>query len=134
MKLTQFFLCIAAACLALLCASASAAGLVVITNPAVRLSDDDVRDVYLGEKQVAGSVKLVPVDNASAQAAFLAQVIKLDAGKYATAWTKKSFRDGLNPPAVKSSDAEVTDFVKRTPGAVGYVAAAPAGGGVNIVK
>ena len=131
-KLRRFHLHVAAACLAAICASAAAAGPVVITNPAVTLSGDDVRDVYLGEKQVAGSVKLVPVDNASAQAAFLADVIKLDATKYATAWTKKSFRDGLTAPAVKATDAEVIDFVKRTPGGVGYVGSAPPGG-VNVV-
>jgi len=119
---------------ALLAGAVEAEGPVIITHPGVTLSADDVRDVFLGEKQIASGVKLVPVDNAAEQPAFLAQVIKLDATKYATAWTKKSFRDGLNPPAVKSSDAEVADFVKRTPGAVGYVAAAPAGGGVNIVK
>jgi hypothetical protein len=119
--------------LGVISASAAADGPVVITHSAVTLSADDVRDVFLGEKQIAGRVKLVPVDNAAAQAAFLVQVMKLDAAKYATTWTKKSFRDGLNPPAVKATDAEVTDFVKRTPGAVGYVSAAPAGG-VNIVK
>ena len=119
--------------LCVLSASAAADGVVVITHPAVTLSADDVRDVFLGEKQIAGGVKLVPVDNATTQAAFLAQVMKLDAAKYATSWTKKSFRDGLNPPPVKATDAEVTDFVKRTPGAVGYVNAAP-GGGVNVVK
>ena len=118
---------------ALLSGASGAEGPVVITHPGVSIAADDVRDVFLGEKQVAGGVKLVPVDNAAEQAAFLAQVIKLDASKYATAWTKKSFRDGLNPPAVKSSDAEVIDFVKRTPGAVSYVGAAP-GAGVNIVK
>lgn len=122
-----------AACVFFAAAGAAAEGPVVITHPAVTLAADDVRDVFLGEKQVAGSVKLVPVDNAAAQPAFLAQVMKLDAAKYATTWTKKSFRDGLNPPAVKATDVEVIDFVKRTPGAVGYVSAAPAAG-VNIVR
>ena len=76
-----------------------------------------------------------PTDgNAAMQSTFLAQVIKLDAAKYATAWTKKSFRDGLNPPAVKSGDVEVADFVKRTPGAVGHVGSALDSAGVNIVK
>ncbi|HUL66182.1 MAG TPA: hypothetical protein VLW55_16375 [Burkholderiaceae bacterium] len=119
--------------LTVLCGTAAAEGPVMITNPAITLSADDVRDVYLGEKQMAGNVKLMPVENASAQAAFLAQMMKLDASKYATAWTKKSFRDGLTPPPVKSTDAEVIEFVKRTPGGVGYVGSAPAGG-VNVVK
>lgn len=134
MKTSAFHRLALAAVVALLGAPAHADGPTIITHPALNLSADDVRDVFLGERQVLGSVKLVPVDNAATQAAFLAQVMKLDAAKYATAWTKKSFRDGVNPPAVKSSDSEVADFVRRTPGAVGYVAAAPAGGGFNTVK
>jgi len=34
---------------------------------------------------------------------------------------------------VKATDAKVIEFVKRTPGGVGYVAAAP-GSGVNVVS
>jgi ABC-type phosphate transport system substrate-binding protein len=122
-----------AVCLVFVCGPAAADGLVVITNPAVSLSPDDVRDVFLGEEQIAGGIKLVPVDNASAQVACLSQVIRLNATKYAATWMKKSFRDGVNPPAVKATDAEVVEFVKRVPGAVGYVTTLP-GGGVNIVK
>ena len=122
-----------AVCLACLCGASAADGVVVITHPAVTLSPDDVRDVFLGEKQIADGIKLVPIDNASAQAAFLSQVVKLDPVKYAAAWTKKSFRDGVNPPAVKATDAEVVDFVKHVLGAVGYVTGAPPGG-VNVVK
>jgi ABC-type phosphate transport system substrate-binding protein len=58
--------------------------------------------------------------------------MQMDAAKYNNIWTKKSFRDGLTPPAVKSGDAEVTEFVKRTPGAVGYVSSTPAG--VKIIQ
>jgi len=108
------------------------AQVVAITHPSVTLTAEDLRDVFLGEKQLAGSTKLVPVDNASAQDLFLAKVVKLDVTKYTNAWTKKSFRDGLTPPAIKATDAEVIDFVKRTSGAVGYVNSAPSAG-VNII-
>lgn len=99
----------------------------VIANPGVEISAADVKEVYLGEKQLAGSVKLVPVDNAAIQADFLDKVVGMDAGKYSALWTKKGFRDGLAAPAVKSGDAEVIGFVKSTPGAVGYVSAPAAG-------
>jgi ABC-type phosphate transport system substrate-binding protein len=108
------------------------AQVIVITNPSVTLTADDLRDVFLGEKLLAGSTKLVPVDNMSAQDLFLSKVVKLDTTKYTNAWTKKSFRDGLSPPATKSTDAEVIDFVKRTSGAVGYVKVAPPAG-VNAI-
>ena len=66
------------------------------------------------------------MDNSAAQADFLSKVVKLDAAKYTSIWAKKGFRDGINPPPVRGSDAEVISAVKSTPGAVGYVSKAPA--------
>jgi hypothetical protein len=103
---------------------------VVISHPSVTLAAADIRDVFLGDKQLAGSTKLVPVDNSATQDGFLSKFVHLDPSKYASLWTKKSFREGISAPTVKGSDA-VLDFVKRTPGAVGYVKAA--GPGVNVV-
>ena len=103
-----------------------AGDLFVIANAGVTLSAAEVRDVFVGDKQLAGSVKLVPMDNSAAQADFLAKVVKVDAAKYGSIWAKKGFRDGINPPPVRGSDAEVLSAVKSTPGAVGYVTKAPA--------
>ena len=111
---------------------ANAADVVVISHPGTVISAGDVKDVFLGEKQFAGGTKLIPVDNASLQDSFLSKFLDMARSKYSSAWTKKSFRDGLTPPAMKSGDAEVIDFVKRNPGAVGYVSSAPAG--VNVAR
>lgn len=104
-----------------------AADVYVIANGAVSPAPEDIRDVFLGEKQIVGGTRIVPMDNAALQKDFLDKVVKLDATKYSSIWTKKGFRDGLNPPPVKSSDAEVIAAVKATPGAIGYVSSAPAG-------
>ena len=109
-----------------------AADVYVIANSALALGEEDVRDVFVGDKQIAGGTKVVPMDNASLQKDFLEKVLKIDAPKYGNIWTKKGFRDGLNPPPVKSGDAEVISAVKATPGAVGYVSSAPAG--VKLIK
>lgn len=118
--------------LTLLAQTTQASDLVVIANASVSLSSSEVRDVFLGDKQFAGSTKLIPVDNSAAQENFLSKVLQISNSKYASTWTKKAFRDGLTAPAVKSSDAEVIEFVKRTKGAVGYVSGSPSG--VNIVR
>lgn len=110
----------------------AAAEVVVIAHNNIALAAHEVREVFLGEKQFAGAVRLMPVDNSPAQAEFLSKVLKLEVDRYSTAWTKKSFREGLNPPPLKSGDAEVLDYVRRTPGAVGYVSKAPTG--VQIVQ
>jgi hypothetical protein len=111
----------------LLAAWPAAADIYIIANPSIRLTPEEAREVFLGEKQLAGSVKLVPFDNASAQGEFLEKVYRIDVAKYNTLWAKKGFRDGLNPPAMKGTDVEVIATVKATPGAVGYVSAPPSG-------
>ena len=108
--------------------TATAGDVYVICNAGVTLVQADAKDVFLGEKGFAGAVKLVPVDNSATQAAFLEKVLKVDAAKYAGIWTKKSFRDGSNPPPVKGGDAEALAFVKATPGGCSYVSTAPAAG------
>jgi hypothetical protein len=110
----------------LLAAATSQAG-ELIANASVTLTADEFKEVFLGDKQLAGGAKLVPVDNAAAQADFLSKVMQSDGTKYAARWTKKSFREGLTAPAVKGSDAEVIAFVKSTPGAVGYVSGTSSG-------
>lgn len=122
---------VAVGAMALEASPAALADLVVIANSGTQVTGSDVEDIFLGEKQFAGAIKLVPVDNGPQQEQFLGKVLKLDSSKYNNKWAKKSFREGLNPPAVKSGDAEVIEYVKRTPGAVGYVGSSPAG--VNIV-
>ncbi len=101
--------------------------LYLIGGQGVMLSGGDIKEVYLGEKVFSGSVRLVLVDNAAVRAAFLSKVIGMTATKYESIWTKKAFRDALNPPTVLSTDAQVIDFVKRTVGAVGYVSTPPSG-------
>jgi hypothetical protein len=111
---------------------AQAADLYVICNPGVTLAASDVRDVFMGDKQFAGSVKLLPADNSAAQGVFLSKALNMDAGKYSVTWTKKSFREGVNPPPVKGSDAEAYEYVKRTPGACSYVVTQPPPGVVTV--
>ena len=113
---------------------AHAGDVYIACSAGVTLSMTDIRDVFLGEKQFAGPVKLLPVDNGVAQAEFLDKVMKMDATKYTTAWTKKSFRDGSTPPSVKSGDGEVVEFLKHTPGGCGYLAIAPPEGVTVIAK
>jgi hypothetical protein len=114
-------------------AAVPAADLYVICNTRVSISASDVRDMFLGEKQFAGAVKLVPIDNSAAQQAFLDRILQMNAAKYSTTWTKKSFRDGVNPPQVAGSDAEALAYVRRTPGACSYVTA-PAADVVVVTK
>jgi ABC-type phosphate transport system substrate-binding protein len=105
----------------------------VIVYPGLNLTADDIKNIYTGEKELAESTKIRPQDNSSAREEFLKKVLQLDAAKYESLWTKKSFRDGINPPTVRASDAEVIAYVKSNPGAIGYVTTAPPGD-VTVLK
>lgn len=104
----------------------------VIAHNGLGLATGDVKDIFIGDKQIVGGIKVVPMDNAGLQGEFLEKVLNMDVGKYGNIWTKKGFRDGLNPPPVKSSDSEVISAVKSRPGAVGYVSSEP--DGVKVIK
>ncbi len=97
----------------------------VVCNAGVELQSGDVRDLFTGEKSFAGRVRLSPADNLAAQAAFLERVLKLNATKYLSLWTKKAFRDGANPPLLKGNDAEALAYVIQTPGGCSYVGTPP---------
>lgn len=113
---------------------ATAADVYIIAHPSVNLTLPEIRDVYLGEKQFAGSVKLAPVDNAAVQGEFLAKAINMDPSKYASLWIKKGFRGGLAAPPIKSGDAEVISYVKNTVGAIGYISTPPPSGTQQLFK
>ena len=104
----------------------------VIAHPSVKLSGGHIRDVYLGERQLDGELRLVPIDNAPAQEEFLAAMLQTNHRNYQARWTRKTFREGLRAPAVKGSDAEVMNFVRQTPGAIGYLTGS-AGAGVVVL-
>lgn len=127
MTLKHMLAALTAASLVALAPSVRAGDLYVIANSGTQVSQADVREIFLGEKTLAGAVKLAPVDNAAAQEEFLARVMKMEASKYTASWTKKTFRDGVSPPPIKGGDAEVVQFVKTTAGGVGYVTTSPAG-------
>ena len=101
--------------------SAHAGDIYVVTRADVKLTAGDIREIYLGDKEFDGTVRIVPIDNQAAQADFAAKVLAMSVDRYNTLWIKKAFRDALNPPAVKATDSEVLEFVKRTHGAVGYL-------------
>lgn len=134
MRGISFYSALAGVALLLLARSEAvlAQQLVLVANSGVQISASDVADVFLGEKQFAGAAKLVPVDNGPVQELFLRQVLNMNGVTYYTKWAKKSFRDGISPPSVRSGDAEVIEFVKHTPGAVGYVTNVPAG--VTVIR
>lgn len=111
----------------------SYAEIYVIAHPQVTLTSKDIKEIYTGEKQSSGTLRLTPVDNAAAIEEFAQKVLNKPKLKYEIDWQKKSFRDGTSPPVTKANDVEVSAFVKSTEGAVGYISSTPPAG-VTIVQ
>jgi ABC-type phosphate transport system substrate-binding protein len=111
----------------------------LIANNSVRvksLPKKSVADVFL-KKTTAweGGGAAVPVDNATA--AVRDEFSKFVLGKATAAvksyWNQQIFSGRNVPPVEKDSDADVVAFVRNTPGAVGYVAAATPADGVHVI-
>lgn len=115
------------------CRIAYGGDIYVIARPDVKVSSDDIREIYLGDKQFSGDVRLVPVDNQAVLPEFVKKALAMSPQRYNTLWVKKGFRDGLDPPVVKATDFEVVEFVKRMHGAVGYVSSVPHDNSVLVI-
>jgi hypothetical protein len=105
----------------------------LIAHPSVNLTVDEVRELYLGERQFAGKLKLVPVDNIALRSEFLSKVIQTDERKYVAHWLRRSFHQGLEAPVLMDSDVQTCEFVRSTPGAVGYVSKRTGTAGTKIL-
>lgn len=118
--------------------TARADDLIIVANnsvKAVTISQDEARDVFLGDSNSLGGSHVAPVvlQKGSVQAAFLQLVGKSESAFEAT-WRKQVFTGkGSMPRAFESEDALIA-YVSSTPGAVGYVSAAKAAGGVKVLK
>jgi hypothetical protein len=107
------------------CVPAFGGDIYVVASKGMALSLEDVREVYLGDKEFIGGTRVVPVDNQEAQGDFVTKALTMDRQRYSQLWIKKAFRDGLSPPAMIATDTAVLEYVKRTRGAIGYVVNPP---------
>lgn len=112
----------------------------VIVHPAstvTALTKRELADFFLKRVTVwprGGAVHPVELpEGAAARERFAADVIGKSPAVLKSYWNKLIFSGREVPPVEKRSDEEVVAFVRATPGAVGYVSAAAAVGGVKVV-
>ena len=112
--------------------------LVIIANNSVKaaaISQDEARDVFLGDANSLGGSHVVPVvlQKGPVHEAFLQLVGKSESVFEAT-WRKQVFTGkGSMPHACDSEDALIA-YVGATPGAVGYVSGSKPAAGVKVLK
>ena len=112
--------------------------LVVVVNsqaPVQQLTNQDVKEIFLGEKAYWGDVHIVPVgyvDGAAIQSEFLDKVINISENVYKTYWIKRIFREGGTPPKKAATPEEALSIISRNPGAVGFVYGSQMAGATNV--
>lgn len=115
-------------------------GFKVVANdgvPVTSLSRSELARLFL-KKDVEWSngESVVPVDQSSislVRAAFTEAVHDKKMSAITNYWQKQIFSGRGVPPPIRGTDLEVLEFVRSTPGAIGYVAAETSAPGVKTI-
>src|SRR5258706_12785172 len=87
-----------AALLSLGCGSAFGADIYVIAGPDVRLSAEDVRELYLGDKEFSGEIRLVPVGKKAGPSQVLVKGLGKNPPRYTNFWGENALPATRTPP------------------------------------
>jgi ABC-type phosphate transport system substrate-binding protein len=99
--------------------------LVVVAHPDTpALNEDALQKIYLGKVVEVEGRPIVPVNLAKGNVlrrAFMQQVLAQDDDKFIAYWTVRRYIGKGSPPREFSSVEEQLEFLRTTPGAVGYL-------------
>ena len=99
--------------------------LVVIANADTPALDaDTLQKVYLGKVVEVAGRPIIPVNLAKGnvvRAAFMEQVLAQDDEKFIAYWTVRRYIGKGSPPREFGTIQELLEFLRKTPGAVGYL-------------
>lgn len=106
-------------------------------NAVTSLTKKEASDFFLKKKSnwVTGTA-VMPVDLSSSSAvreSFSKQVHGKTTAAIRNFWQQAAFSGAGTAPAEKATDADVLEYVKKNPGAIGYVSAAASTAGVKTV-
>ena len=93
-------------------------------NPVTAVSLDQLSALFLKKEKWTSRAPVAPVDlrkQSPLRAEFTEVVHRRSAPAIASYWQQQIFSGERVPPPEKASDAEVIEFVRRNPGAIGYV-------------
>lgn len=112
-------------------------GVAVIGHIAARSLDaETLKRIYTGRTIELDGQTLRPVNLEPGHALrrrFLGAVLQQTEDDYVAYWTVRRYIGKGVPPRELSSAAEVVDYVRRTPGAIGYVDASDVPPGMNVL-
>ncbi|MAO66329.1 MAG: hypothetical protein CL666_15145 [Balneola sp.] len=108
------------------------------SNSTAEISKGDLSDIFLKKKTKwdYGSA-ITPVDlnaRSGVREAFSKDIHGRGIGAIRSYWQQAAFSGAGTAPLERSGDAEVIDFVKSNPGAVGYISADTDAAGVKVLS
>ena len=118
---------VAVVCLVVLVPVVAAGEVVVVANESVaedEVARKDLQRIYLGKRSTWGDKStVVPVilKEGPVHEEFVEDVVGRSTHRFTSYWRQMIFTGKGVPPKSFDNAAEVVDFVKATPGAVGYV-------------
>lgn len=92
--------------------------------PAQSLTREDVRDIFLGEKSLLGSLRLRPVDVKDAgriRSFFLKTFLGVSEDGYQAYWIKKIFQEGGTPPSSLATLEALVQLLQADRTAIGFL-------------
>jgi hypothetical protein len=99
--------------------------LVVVAHPDTpALSEETLQKIYLGKVVEVNGHPIVPVNLKKGNVlriAFMRQVLAQDDDKFIAYWTVRRYIGKGSPPREFATVREQLEFVRATPGAVGYL-------------
>ena len=117
--------------------SKAGGGVVVIGNPNLpSLDAPTLEKVYTGRIIEVNGIAVTPVNANSGSAVrnrFLQAYLNEDEDKYTAYWIVRRYIGKGAPPRELSGSAAVINFVKSTPGAIGYIDETDVQPGVNVL-
>lgn len=121
-------------------ATEALAGIYFFTHPDNKTSQLDkqtIKKIYLGKsRNFPNGEPATPVDlpeNTDTFRTVLTEIIGKSERKWKAYWSVKIFTGRGTPPKKMATDAEMLQYVKNSPNAIGYIKSQQAPSGVNVV-
>jgi ABC-type phosphate transport system substrate-binding protein len=109
------------------------------SNPVTRLTQDQVSRIFLRKVTVWENKKpILPVDqtaDAAVRRTFTKRIHQRTIAAVQTFWQQQTFAGIAVAPPERSSDADVLNYIRKYPGAIGYVrAGVPLGPAIKAIN
>lgn len=101
------------------------AELVVVAHPESQVSEltrGELINIFMGRyRKLPSGIAALPVDLAPLRAKFYRELVNKDMAEINSYWARLVFSGQAAPPLQLESEKDLLDYVRRNPGAIGFV-------------